>query len=54
VAALIKQAVGIQPELVVGKRGEFTVWLDDELVARKEQSDDEIVTAVRSARSPQA
>jgi hypothetical protein len=49
VAALIAQAVGIEPELVVGNRGEFTVWTDDRLVGRKESSDDEIVLAVSSA-----
>ena len=48
-AALIKQALGIDPEQVVGDRGEFTVWLEGNLVGRKEWPDDEIVRAVSSA-----
>jgi hypothetical protein len=35
VAALIKVATGIEPELVVGDRGEFTVWVGEETVAKK-------------------
>jgi hypothetical protein len=49
VAALIKQALGIEAELVVGDRGEFTVWVDRDLTGRKEWPDDEIVTAVERA-----
>jgi hypothetical protein len=52
VAALISQAVGVVPALVVGNRGEFTVWVDDDLIGRKEAADDEIVTAVDRAIRP--
>ena len=52
-AALIEQATGATPELVDGKRGEFTVWVNGVVVARKDSSgfpaDDEVVTAVRGA-----
>jgi hypothetical protein len=49
VAAQIKQTVGISPELVVGKRGEFTVWVDEKLIGSKEMADGEIVAAVEHA-----
>jgi hypothetical protein len=53
VAALIKAEIGIEPQLVVGGRGEFTVWVGEEIVAKKDASgfpaDAEIVTAVRRA-----
>jgi hypothetical protein len=49
VAALINQAIGVAPVLVVGGRGEFTVWLDDDLIGRKELADDAIVAAVQRA-----
>jgi hypothetical protein len=52
VAALIKQALGIEPDQVVGNRGEFTVWLDGNLVGRKESADDDLVRAVSSALAP--
>lgn len=48
-AAAINRAVGIQPEVVVGNRGEFTVWVNGKQVARKELADDEIVRAVQAA-----
>ena len=51
-AALISQAVGVTPALVVGDRGEFTVWVDGDLIGRKESSDDELVTAVEHAIHP--
>ena len=34
-AELIKRELGVEPELVEGDRGEFTVWVDDRLVAKK-------------------
>lgn len=34
-ATLIKSELGIEPELVFGGRGEFTVWVDDKKVAKK-------------------
>ena len=53
VAALIKVATGIEPELVVGSRGEFTVWVGEETVAKKDASgfpgEAEAVAAVRRA-----
>jgi hypothetical protein len=35
VAALIKDELGIETKLVKGGRGEFTVWVDDQMVAKK-------------------
>jgi hypothetical protein len=53
VAALIAQETGVTPELVEGKRSEFTVWVGDTQVASKSlkgfPSDDKILTGVRSA-----
>lgn len=50
-AAVIKEATGIEPEIVEGARGEFTVWVDDEIVARKDAhgfpSPEEALDAVR-------
>lgn len=46
-AALITDATGIQPEVVEGDRGEFTVWVDGELVGRKEAPDQEISASVK-------
>lgn len=34
-AAEIKRATGLDTQLLVGGSGEFTVWLDDKLVAEK-------------------
>ena len=36
-AAEIKRATGLDTELKVGGSGEFTVWLDQTLVAEKKQ-----------------
>jgi hypothetical protein len=49
VAAAASKATGVDAEIVVGGRGEFTVWVDDKQVAQKTQSDDEIVEAVARA-----
>jgi hypothetical protein len=35
VAAEIKRTIGLDTVLLVGRSGEFTVWLDDKLVAEK-------------------
>jgi hypothetical protein len=35
VAELIKRELGVEPELVEGNRGEFTVWVGDRVVAKK-------------------
>ncbi len=34
-AAEIKRATGLDTQLLVGRSGEFTVWLDDKLIAEK-------------------
>ena len=52
-AALIKAETGSEPELIVGGRGEFTVWVGEETVAKKDAggfpADEEVVAAVRRA-----
>jgi len=53
VAAEISKSTGIDPEVVEGSRGEFTVWVDDQRVAGKTAdgfpTDEEAVSAVRRA-----
>jgi len=53
VSALIKDATGVEPEVVEGARSEFSVRVGDRIVAEKSRtgfpSDEEIVAAVRSA-----
>jgi hypothetical protein len=53
VAALIKDQLGVDSELIEGGRGEFTVWVGDEVVAKKDShgfpSEDDAVAAVRRA-----
>jgi len=53
VAALIESETGIESELVEGGRGEFTVWIGDRVVARKDASgfpsEKEILAAVKQA-----
>ncbi len=52
-AALIKDEMGVDVELVAGGRGEFTVWVDSERVAGKDANgfptDQDAVSAVRHA-----
>jgi len=36
VAALIKKTTGLEPEIVPGDRGEFTIWVGGEHVAVKD------------------
>lgn len=52
-AAEVKRATGLDAELLVGGSGEFTVWLDDTLVAEKKMgmfpSSDAVVEAVKAA-----
>ena len=54
-AAVIKEATGISPEIVEGARGEFTVWVDEEKVAQKTgdgfPSEEDALAAVRQALS---
>jgi hypothetical protein len=53
VAAAIKQKTGLDVQLVEGARGEFTVWVGENIVARKDAngfpSDSAAVTAVQEA-----
>jgi hypothetical protein len=53
VAELIKGELGIEPELVEGERGEFTVWVGDQIVAKKGwvrfPPDQGVLSAVRQA-----
>ena len=52
-AALIKGELGIDSELSEGGRGEFTVWVGDQVVAKKDMqgfpSDDDALAAVKQA-----
>ena len=52
-AALIKDALGIDSEVIEGARGEFTVWVGDEVVAKKDTegfpSDEAALAAVKRA-----
>ena len=52
-AAQLKQALGIDAELVIGSSGEFTVWVDERKVAEKSwgkfPEPDAVVGAVRSS-----
>jgi len=53
VAALIKDELGVDSELSEGGRGEFTVWVGDEVVAKKDTqgfpSDEDALAAVKRA-----
>jgi hypothetical protein len=53
VADLINRELGIQPELIEGDRGEFSVWVGNQVVAKKRllrfPSDQKVLTAVRQA-----
>ena len=50
---MIKKELGLEPEVVEGTRGEFTVWVGDAVVARKDAagfpSDQEALAAVKQA-----
>ena len=51
-AAELKNALGVESELVVGSSGEFTVWVDGKKVAEKKWSFPEpaaVIAAVRAA-----
>ena len=50
-AALIESQIGVSPDIVEGNRGEFSVWVDGQCVAKKDAAigfptDDEILKAV--------
>jgi hypothetical protein len=53
VAAVLKTALGVETELAEGGRGEFTVWVGDEVVARKDSkgfpSEDDALAGVQRA-----
>jgi len=53
VAELIKRELGVQPELIEGDRGEFSVWVGNKVVAKKGwlwfPSDQKVLTAVHQA-----
>ena len=55
-AALIKDELGIDSELTEGGRGEFTVWVGDDVVAKKDSqgfpSDEDALAAVKRAVLP--
>jgi hypothetical protein len=50
---MIAQETGVTPELVEGRRSEFTIWVGDRQVAGKSlkgfPSDDTVLRAVRAA-----
>lgn len=52
-AELIKRELGIEPELVEGNRGEFSVWVGDQVVAKKGwirfPADQKVLSAVHQA-----
>ena len=52
-AALIKDELGIDSDLSEGGRGEFTVWVGDEVVATKDlqgfPADEDVLAAVKRA-----
>lgn len=52
-AAVIKQETGLDAELIEGGRGEFTVWVNQKLVAQKDAhgfpSETEALAAVQQA-----
>ena len=52
-AAVLKAALGVETELAEGGRGEFTVWVGDEMVAQKDSngfpSEDDALAGVQRA-----
>lgn len=52
-AELIRRELGAEPELVEGDRGEFTVWVGEQVVAKKGwvrfPPDQRVLSAVRQA-----
>jgi hypothetical protein len=53
VADLLKKELHVETQLIAGDRGEFTVWVGDEVVAKKNwlgfPDDEKVLTAVREA-----
>ena len=54
-ADLLKKELGVETEIIAGDRGEFTVWVGDDVVARKGwlgfPDDQKVLAAVRNAIS---
>lgn len=54
-AALIRKELAVEVDLIEGRRGEFTVWVGDTVVAEKDAenfpSDEDALAAVRRALS---
>ena len=52
-AAVLKQSIGVDAQLVIGGSGEFTVWVDDQKVAEKKwgvfPAPEDVIDAVRAA-----
>ena len=50
-AALLESQTSLSSTLIEGRRGEFSIWVGDQCVAKKDvtgfPADDEIVTAVK-------
>ena len=55
-AAELKKSTGLDAELKVGSSGEFTVWMNDKVVAEKKlgrfPSPEECVAAIKAALPP--
>jgi len=53
VAELLERELNVETKLIEGGRGEFTVWVGDEVVARKGwfgfPEDEKVLAAVREA-----
>jgi hypothetical protein len=53
VADLLKKELNVETKLIEGDRGEFTVWVNDEVVAKKNwlgfPDDVKVLAAVRQA-----
>jgi len=53
VADLLKKELHVETKLIEGDRGEFTVWVNDHVVIKKNwlgfPQDEKVVTAVREA-----
>jgi hypothetical protein len=53
VADLLKRELHVETELIAGDRGEFTVWVNDQVVAKKNwlgfPEDGKVLEAVREA-----
>jgi hypothetical protein len=53
VAALLKKELGVETKLIEGKPGEFTVWVGETVVAKKNwlgfPNDEKVLVAVREA-----